>query len=73
MVLGIPIEPLWVELGGIALLLITGFQVAAGLRWIQLPRKYHLKTHKWLGIALFAFALFHGFLGLTYLNAWTVL
>ena len=73
MIAGITIEPLYIELGGLVLLVVTALQVAMGLRWVNLPRAYHLKVHKWLGVGLLGVAVFHGLAGLVYLNAWTLL
>jgi hypothetical protein len=67
MLFGVEITPLMLE--GIGIILGIGllFQVLAGQRVINLPRKYHLKVHRWTGWTLLAVAALHGLMAFAYL------
>jgi len=72
-ILGIAMQPLWIVLGGITILLTLLFQMALGLRWIKLPRPRHTKVHRWAGYALIALGGAHGLMALAYLYSWSIL
>jgi hypothetical protein len=72
MVLGVTITPWLMVLGGSALLLLTAFQLASGMRWIKLGRR-STKIHRWAGISLIVLALGHGLLGIAFAFGLTIL
>ena len=67
MLFGVEITPLMLEVIGIVLGLGLLFQILAGQRIIQLPRKYHLKVHRTTAWALLAIAVLHGAMAFAYL------
>lgn len=49
--------------GGLALLALTVWQLATGMRWVRFGRRT-MKVHKWSGIALLVLGLPHLVIGL---------
>ena len=72
MILGIAVTGPMVLVLGVALLLLTVFQVLAGMRKIKLGRN-RMKIHKWTGFAILAIGVVHGLLGATFALGWTIL
>ena len=72
MILGIAVTGPMVLVLGVALLLLTVFQVLAGMRKIKLGRN-RMKIHKWTGFAILAIGVVHGLIGATFALGWTIL
>ena len=72
MIFGIAVTGPMVLVLGVALLLLTVFQVLAGMRKIKLGRN-RMKIHKWAGFAILAIGVVHGLLGATFALGWTIL
>jgi hypothetical protein len=72
MILGIAVTGPMVLAGGVTLLLLTVFQVLAGMRKIKLGRN-RMKIHKWTGFAILGIGVVHGLLGATFALGWTIL
>jgi hypothetical protein len=65
MVFGMSITPLVMVVLGIALFVLLMFQVAVGMRWINLGRK-RLTYHKYVAWTLVGVAAVHGLLGILF-------
>lgn len=72
MILGFTITGWQLVVLGTSLLLLTAFQVMAGLRWIKLG-KNRLKIHKWTGIAILGFAVLHAIFASAFALGLTIL
>lgn len=58
-----PVDPFMLQIAwGVLLLALIAFQLAVGLRWIDLGRK-RIKVHRQTGIALALLALPHAYFG----------
>ena len=62
MILGMPVTPMVMLIGGIIVLGLTLFEVLLGLRFIKLGRQ-HRTVHRRVAFAIVAVAVVHGFLG----------
>jgi hypothetical protein len=67
MILGLPITGTMMLLGGVALFVLTLFEVLLGLRVIKLGRK-HRVVHRWTAFAILGVAAVHGLLGVLYVT-----
>jgi hypothetical protein len=67
MILGMPVTGMMMLVGGAVLLVLTLFQVLAGLRVIKLGKKHRI-VHRWTAFAILGLAAIHGLLGVVYVT-----
>ena len=66
MLLGIPIQPVYIIAGGVAIGVLLVFELLVGLRKIKFKGKTHLKVHKFVAWSILALAVLHAVLALSY-------
>jgi len=67
MILGMPVTGMMMMVGGAVLLVLTLFQVLAGMRVIKLGKK-HRVVHRWSAFAILGLGAIHGLLGVVYVT-----
>ena len=72
MIFGLPVTGAVMLVLGAVLLVLTVFQVLAGLRIIKLG-KVHRVVHKWNAYAILGIAAVHGLLGILFVTGATIL
>ena len=71
MIFGMPITPVWMIVGGVALLLLVVFEILLGLRRIKFGKRT-LVYHKYVAFTILGVVLVHGLLGVLFVTGWTL-
>ena len=66
MLFGIPIQPIHLIAGGMVIGVLLVFELLVGLRKIKFKGRTHLKVHKFVAWCIFALAVLHAALALSY-------
>ena len=71
MIFGTPVQPLWLLLLGLTLLVLLVFQILVGMRKIKFGRQTW-KYHKWVAFTILGLAAVHGLLGALFVYGWSL-